>query len=540
MQSNSRLFPAIERFFSSNRWPIAFLVAGSLLSYGFELFNFNISIDEESAGVARAQLFWIRMGRWGTYLVNRLITPYTTIPVLPLAFSLILWSISLVVIFRLIEKNSGYGIYLFPALALHFPSLPYILMFSLNAPSVGVGILSTAIGMTLFTHDRYTKKIYSIPFFAFSIGVYQSFLLVIASIMLLVLIDKTILSSPKDGYGKLDLTLVSRGALLSVFWLVLSLVVYWIIANIFLLVSREHLEYVTNFVRLTPLLDQPLHVFQQSALEFLSIYGGHRGIYIGQVFLLPILLSLSIYALLGHRSAGRPYTSIIWLLALILAALLIPFAFHFLNRGHMPVRSMLAVPLVVTIILWMGYSYATSQLIKRIVVIGGILLIVQFSIINNRHFNSTGIALDRDKRVAASILLAMERTALQHDTPSCVEFVGYASHPPNEFWVRSEVFGASFFGWDRGRPNRMLGFLRLMGLGTALPLCSPERRRDVFSHASAMPAWPSVGGVGFYNAVLIVKFSEYSAVQLRAICGTPKYQECVSRLKSPVRESNRK
>src|SRR6476646_660095 len=87
-----------EQFERSDRetiavsWPHLAVLATVLLTYGFELFNFNVSADEPLYwNVSRLDMMqiWNGQGRWGMGLVAWLL-PSTNVPLVPLALGLAL------------------------------------------------------------------------------------------------------------------------------------------------------------------------------------------------------------------------------------------------------------------------------------------------------------------------------------------------------------------------------------------------------------------------------------------------------------------
>jgi len=68
---------------------VALLSGVAIAAYGFELFNLNLTIDEELHGFTSHDTMWIAQGRWGMFLLNRLLIPYPTIPFVPLFVALV-------------------------------------------------------------------------------------------------------------------------------------------------------------------------------------------------------------------------------------------------------------------------------------------------------------------------------------------------------------------------------------------------------------------------------------------------------------------
>src|SRR5688500_10973661 len=80
---------ALKRLWHRDRGLIAGLSLVAIVCFGFELFNFHFSIDEEvhAAGTIRAEE-WLVQGRWGMYLLTRFMLPFPVTPVVPVAVTL--------------------------------------------------------------------------------------------------------------------------------------------------------------------------------------------------------------------------------------------------------------------------------------------------------------------------------------------------------------------------------------------------------------------------------------------------------------------
>ena len=58
-----------------NKAILLFSLCIAILCYGYEIFNFSLSIDEEIASFsdANGRKTYLLIGRWGTYLLNHLL-----------------------------------------------------------------------------------------------------------------------------------------------------------------------------------------------------------------------------------------------------------------------------------------------------------------------------------------------------------------------------------------------------------------------------------------------------------------------------------
>ena len=77
-----------------------------IAAYGFELFNFNLTIDEEVHVFSPQADRWIEQGRWGMYLLNRFLLPQPVIPFVPLFTALTFHLIAILLLLNSWEVES--------------------------------------------------------------------------------------------------------------------------------------------------------------------------------------------------------------------------------------------------------------------------------------------------------------------------------------------------------------------------------------------------------------------------------------------------
>ena len=98
----------ILSYLQKNLSVILLLVVIALAAYGFELFNFTLTIDEEYASLFTGLEDWkLSIGRWGNYLLGALI-PMAIIPFVPLSLALIFQIIAVLLIldtFQICDKK---------------------------------------------------------------------------------------------------------------------------------------------------------------------------------------------------------------------------------------------------------------------------------------------------------------------------------------------------------------------------------------------------------------------------------------------------
>jgi hypothetical protein len=500
----------MEQFIQNNRWLIIFLISISFLSYGYALFNFNISIDAELIGVDKDQWYWLSIGRWGMYLINSTLMMHTTIPTVPLAIALLCLIISSIAIFRLFTINSEYSVYanyIFSALVVSFPIFPHMLMFSTSAAGIGIAVLSIAIGLYFYSSISKIHKIYAAAYFIFAIGIYQSFILLIFSIIIALSIHEFIRNNMSN--NKDSLLIFNKQILGHIAFLILISLMYIGISKLIILIRGVKPLYA-DFIHYELIFNDAYSVLKNMINYFNAAYSGNKQIYTHNLPFIAIINGISLWSLL---QLSIKYRKSILLLPLILIIWLwIPFVFNLLNNGHIALRTLLALPFTSVLWWWMGYNYG-NNIIKQAILICSVVLMIQFAIINNYNFNSTGIALDQDKTIATNLIYDIDKVIYNiKDSNSlpCLEFIGYKTFAENEFFTKHEVFGASFFEWAHQTPEhvwRIYRFLRLMGLNVNLQICSADKSRSVIDVAHNLPSWPHDDAIKIVNDVLIVKLS---------------------------------
>src|SRR5262245_46395585 len=132
-------------------WGLAFL-----LIYGYELFNFSLSIDEELhtfGSVSYRSLSWLRQGRWGMALLSWSLDPVSALPVVSTALfgAGLLFSIALLTTYYRLQDLSAY---LFGVVLIASPIWPHIVEFNTLSYGIGIGLALCAIGVRLLGDQR--------------------------------------------------------------------------------------------------------------------------------------------------------------------------------------------------------------------------------------------------------------------------------------------------------------------------------------------------------------------------------------------------
>jgi len=514
------MFPALEAFLAVNGRPLLFVLAAALLSYGYEIFNFNFSIDEEvqATGICAC---WLPMGRWGMYLINVLFIPYAAIPVVPISVALLCIAAAAVLALRMVEDSDGYPIYLFPALIVTFPTLAFNLSFAQNAAGVGIGTLTAVLAARLLTHSGLRAKLIGVGLLSFSLGIYQSTIFIMIG---LVCIHQLVLLLEDHSYAPSQAVVALAGQAVAV---LSSIALYGVIhRTIMFLTDASTSTYITGYLRWDAILHDPAGVLRHLFGNLQGAYFGRSEFYIGRLWLVPAALMLTVSGVAARlwRSNRRPLESA-GILLLALLSLFTPFALSLLTDGKMPVRTLLSLPFVLALAMWVGFRYGSLNA-RRLSVIASVLLLVSYSSINNRHLNATALTLETDRHLAGNLVQRINQSLAKDGPASCIEVAGSWIHPKNEFVQKNNIFGASFFEWDQGNAIRIVPFLRTMGLPQNLRPCGMSIRRQLFEHGQSMSSWPLPQSVEIIDQAVIIKLGSYTERQIRRICDGSSMLAC--------------
>jgi len=500
-----------KAFLKNNLVTICVLALIALTAYGYELFNIHITIDEENAALRSSiTLGFIEQGRWGAYVISRLLLPKQVIPFVPLALTLLFHLLSLLILFDSLEIHKQSDKVLTAAIAMLWSGLafPYS-FFNLNFAN-SFGFLCISLSLYLLLKGKGAGKLWAAIPIAFVISIYQP--LVLPLIMVFLLYALYHWREERHNFLRFLLNaLIALG---------IGFVLYYGIQQLFLFAFNTSTStYVSHFFDFANLFANIGWYLQKIARLFYNVMVGDSSFYGITVRALPIFLFVAGLIILIGEFKKRERTSY-YLLFLVLLAIftIMPFIGGILTKGYIPYRSLLGIPMFLTG--WAALAFKNAgQRSRWLLSILAALTLFQFASSTNHLFASSAFAYEEDKILATQLIQRIEDEKENTGvvSPVYLEMVGYVQRPSTPLVSRIENIGASFFGWDGGRTNRVTNFLRILGYTSvdALPL---ERRSAYVDQGITMPVWPAKGSVQVVGDVVLVKFSPYSRQQVEAIC----------------------
>ena len=500
-----------KAFIKSNLVTIGTVAFFALAAYGYELFNINLTIDEELAALrTEINQGFIPNGRWGLFLLTKLLLPKQVIPFVPLALTLLFHLFSLLLLLDCLGVRNQADKVLITALAILWSGLVFIYSFSNSNFAVGFGFLCISLSLYLLIKGKGAGKLWAAIPIAFVISIYQPLLQPLVMVFLLY----PLYHWREERHNFLRFLL---NALLA---LGIGFVLYYGVQQLFLFAfNTETSTYVSHYFDFANLFTNIGWYLQKLARLFYNVMVGDSSFYGITVRALPIFLFVAGLIILIGEFKKRERTSY-YLLFLVLLAIftIMPFIGGILTKGYIPYRSLLGVPMFLAG--WAALAFKNAgQRSRWLLSILAALTLFQFASSTNHLFASSAFAYEEDKILATQLIQRIEDEIENTGvvSPLYLEMVGYVQRPSTPLVSRIENIGASFFGWDGGHTIRVTNFLHILGYTSLDPLPF-ERRSAYVDQGITMPVWPAKGSVQVVGDVVLVKFSPYSRQQVEAIC----------------------
>jgi len=507
----SEILNNIRAYFQNNLLTFVILAVVFVVSYGFELFNMHLSIDEELSSLRPSgNLSLISNGRWGQFLLSTIFVNKLTVPFLPLALSLVSHLASMLILFACfnIEKQPDRTV--LAGISMTWPGLCFVYSLSTINFAVGLGFFCISlILLILIKANKFWKFLATFPI-ALIIGTYQPLLVPLLMVCILFLIYRW-----KEEYhyafSFLSYTVLVLG---------LGFFLSFLIQQIFLFMNHTRSTgYALHYFLISGVFQNLTWYLQKLARLAYNIFVGDSSFYGVAIRSLPIfLLFAGILILVTHYQNRTKNGNFILFLGLLGIFSILPFIGGVLTKGYIPYRSLLGVPIFLMGWAALALKYASPKA-KIVLGVLAVFTLFQFALSTNHLFASSAFAYEEDKLLAYQLVdrIEDEKAKAPSENLQYIELIGYVDRPSTPLVSRIENIGASFFGWDQGNTSRVVNFLRVLGYSApdALPV---EKRAEFVSPGIQMPVWPAFGSVQIIGNTILVKFSPYSETQIKDIC----------------------
>lgn len=498
-----------ERCLPSDMSVYFILALAVLISYGYEIFNFNITIDEEVHADYIGGVFeWVNQGRWGMALLSYILIPKTIVPAVSVSLGLFGTTAGILTIIRSSFVIDRAGLLFITALGITIPTFPFIFTFSSIAYGIGAGFIAISLGNSLTFHRDIKTTILACLLAGFAISIYQPFVFAVAMVAIL-----QIWHFCATAEYKISNDAIKFPALFLFGGIAAYLLVDIIVRKLF----QINITYVGGFVDINGFLNTPIKKLLDSFGRYIDIISLNKNKFgIHSVWLL-ISVSLSYAFIFAYAFAKRKHYAAIGLSAIVLSVTGIIIFADALAQGGAALRSVIYIPLGIAIIVACAYTICGKASRLILVSVCG-LAFVGNSTVNNHLFSSSVSAEFRDRMLAENIINEARRLRPDKNlyTVRKVEVVGNHMWPITSLQSKTETFGASFFEWDGGNRYRVAAYLRLNGF-SAVGVSNEDSVR-LYERVKHMPAWPDVGWISMIDDVLVLKFGDYSEPQKSNLC----------------------
>ena len=485
---------------------IPYLAAIFVGLYFFEMASFPLSIDEELAiarGGADASV-WVGQGRWGAYLIEAFVLPRPIIPFVPPA----LFGVGAIVAYlMLLDAARGDTKplrpidYLLFALFAGYPTWYFLVEFYANLGSVGIGLACAGAAVWLSFGDwgprRTAVAVMSAAFLgACSIAIYQNFLLTIVG-----------MGGAAFAIRLLDSNLIRpwRTAAMFAGVVVLSLLLYKVGDFSFRLIYPTVNPHFESMIRFDRLLADPGLVLALTAEAAVEAYGVTERTFAGAMWSVPVVIALGLASCVMFRGRLDLLTRLLCLLVAI-AVLLVPFATHFVGGGMLPARTLVAVPIAIWFLAYVGTG-AGNPLLRTASAIACAVCLFQTLVVHNTYQAASFFSTRQDFALATVL---NERIAslpgFDRKKTYALSIFGLRESTSVYALPRSSTIGRSFFEWDGGNPGRISHYMRAVGF-PYYPGAGPARQDTVIREYMDMPVFPAAGSVAIKDAIILVKLS---------------------------------
>lgn len=482
---------------------IWFAVFFMVVSFGFEIVNFTLSIDEEIVNYRGNDYApWYIQGRIAIGLIKFLLLNTSYLPFLTSLLAAICFTVSALLWCHLFNsllkgKIQNVSLIIFIGFYLSFPTVNAS-FFSFNTYNLEITIGMLLIPVSLYFVHKATVEntnsslIISTILFAFTLSLYQAFAPVFIMGIFIVVWGYLYQFSENN-----RLKFIYKAFVV----LISGSILYFIIKYIFEIFWPSS-SYVENFIRWGTL---------PNAVVMKDLYNGIKAILINWNFE-NVTISITIIALLFIGIItffNKNLKNKLFLILLYAATPLIPFTISIVTGGILPYRALLALPLMAGFI-WLVFSESILQFKKyKIILMGGafVLLFSQIQIIN-AIFYGDNLRYEMDKNIGNLIATDVMFETSNEKKP--IIFIGAYSHESNPRIVQYDTLGASFFEWDEGRNHRIHNFLKIQGYKFIEPTIEEVDKMIEEIDIENIPNWPLDGSIIEREDYIIVKLSNPS------------------------------
>ncbi|MCJ7696677.1 MAG: glucosyltransferase domain-containing protein, partial [Anaerolineaceae bacterium] len=425
-----------KAYFKRNGTVILVLALIVIAAYGFDLFNLNLTIDEEIHSFYYPPETWIRQGRWGIFLLRKLFLPYTTVPVIPLLLGLGLHLLGMLILIEAWEVKRGWQKVMIGAIGIICPVTATMYTFSIMNFAIGAGYFLVALSVLAYSRMQKGWKYLAIFPGILAIAMYQAFLPTLLTAYLAYLLTRGLEKNPKLLKGIAESAMITIGSLLG----------YWGIQKLLELYDESFISaYITNQLSLPASWQEILDLGRIFLQQMFRLYSGHESLYIEKVYVLGVLMFIIGIAYIVRLFNLKAKLGVKILSLLIFTGIVItPFISGFFMKGVYSPRFLLSYPMALAALFMEGVTFK-NRFMQGLLGICAVLTIFSFTLTDNRLVASSHLTLQKDRLVASNLNIRIADAASEAGVRVAdlkyMEIVGYLSYPEADLFPKVDTFG---------------------------------------------------------------------------------------------------
>lgn len=475
--------------------PLILFISALVLAYGFEIFSFNLTVDEDStAPVGRLErASWsVAEGRWGMALLTLLI-PSPIAPVVSNGIGVALSGTAWWMLSRRYLSMPRWHAAFAASLAGTIPVLAFIFSFSTIAFAIGVGNLLLVGFIAGISAMAWWRRALGVLSAAAAVAIYDTFLVAVVALAIAV-----IMKTPK-----LRTVAIAMGAAILSY-----LLARLITLGSFAVTGVEESAYTSAFFDLPGLIASPKDRTVSAVGDLWNVLAlSTERFVLSSPWLIVSTLAILVLAFAAVALSGDRATVKLIRFGALIALVLLPIGVEAI-ASVVVLRSMFYLPIVLIVL-----SSVASPLVARVApplrtvlhcIMGAVIVlaVIGNATVTNRSFGiaATTYAIDQD----LAFHIGQEKLRLSsepQDTDMPVVVSGLHGWPQGALTTQRETLGMSFFDLA---PSRTVSFLRAHGV--VVHLADENEQRAVEATLREMPEYPQDGWIAVENGILLLNF----------------------------------
>lgn len=477
-----------------------------LLIYGYEIFNFSLSPDEELYGYVYEHSWWtaaIAQGRWGMGLLDRVLPPLGNIPVLPTLIFCAGLGVSGCVLARVLFRNHSAQL-AFVGIFVSSPIWPHLVEFNITSWQIGIGFVLVTLSLLFMLAETRLGDIVAACLLVFAIGIYESFFAWFVVLICLRHLSVLLGTSPIDETEARPRFPWLRSGLVGL----AGILGYLAVRHLLIAAFSLKLNYVQNFVRIEEFTTVGSAAVARTLKRSLNLLIGADPVFLGHGYILMLLPLLGLLIVVGFLLWRGPLKISERLLAgaLLTAAFVAALSLVVVSAGTIPSRALTSLIPINAFLA--AVTFSKGRRFEKLLY-GALAAALFISIWGSVSlFYTDHIARQRDQVLAVRIMTRVDNI-LPNPPPGRIPFIVVGAVPVQSAgpFRKLDVFGDSFFdqSHEGGNPWRVAAYLRILGIDNLEPRLLEHVDPSYHPQIRTMPIWPAAGSVAMVNGVLVIK-----------------------------------